>query len=458
MKRTAKSTSPKTRAKPPDTGTDLGKRDLIKSTVTASIAGLLPAGLLAAGQAQAEQPGSGSPVIDAGLKKFADDLEKVTHAIRSAPYYGRTERIKAGGEFYIRQVANQALAMALLPRQSFPVFYRETFLHPFTYNSMGPHPDGSYQLAFIDGSKDYRLWGRRNGSETVLLQMNKEYWVNDSTLVANKSLDEFDIDDDGNFEVILSHKPQGRNWIPLDPGSKNNALLIRNIMQDWSDRPAEFNIEPVDLQTALEDDLHLTQEEIARRIAYAGDMIRDVTDSMTIGIIKTVLRQTNGKVNELAFQSGQAWLAQGGSPDAIYGRCIFDIREDQALIIESDVPKGRYVSYCTSDIWLQQPDFIYHQSSLNRKQMQLDADGKVRIVVSIKDPGVHNWLDTLGNTYGRVIYRGYITEREPQVKCTLVPLDDLERHLPADTRKVSKQERAEILRKRGRGGLKFYGY
>ena len=439
-------------------GTDSAKRDLLKTMMAASLAGLAPISLVNAMESKGKGADAGNPVIESALSKFADDLEKVTNAIRSAPYYSKSERIKADGEFYIRQVANQALGMALLPKQSFPVFYRETFLHPFTYNSMGPHPDGDYHLAFMDGSRDYRIWGNRNGSETVLLQMNKNYWVNDSVLVANKELSDFDIDNSGHFEIILSHKPHGKNWIPLDPSSKNNALLIRNIMQDWNDRPAEFNIEPVDLQTALEDNLHLPEEEIARRIAYAGNMIRDVTDSMTIGIIKAVFRDTHGKVNELAFQGGEMWVAQGGSPDAIYGRCIFDIKEEEALIIESDVPQGRYVSYCTSDIWLQQPDFIYHQTSLNKKQMHLDPDGKVRIVVSSKDPGVYNWLDTLGNAYGRVIYRGYLTERQPKTKVTLAPLKDLFKHLPSTTRKVSKQERVEMLRQRGRSGLKFYGY
>ena len=47
--------------------------------------------------------------------------------------------------------------------------------------------------------------------------------------------------------------------------------------------------------------------------------------------------------------------------------------------------------------WWETIDYANHQSSLNGFQAVLDDDGVFRAVVSARDPGVANWLDTAGH-------------------------------------------------------------
>ncbi|MGV7904475.1 hypothetical protein PJN93_32170, partial [Mycobacterium kansasii] len=55
--------------------------------------------------------------------------------------------------------------------------------------------------------------------------------------------------------------------------------------------------------------------------------------------------------------------------------------------------------------WYISLDYIHHQTSLNGAQAQVDPDGMIRIVVAQNDPGVTNWIETLGHRRGYLQFR-----------------------------------------------------
>jgi hypothetical protein len=69
----------------------------------------------------------------------------------------------------------------------------------------------------------------------------------------------------------------------------------------------------------------------------------------------------------------------------------------------------------------------------------------VRVVLCGRDPGVANWLDTAGFSNGAMILRCVRTETAPVPQARLVAFDDIDSALPADTRRVSPEERAAVL-------------
>jgi hypothetical protein len=79
-------------------------------------------------------------------------------------------------------------------------------------------------------------------------------------------------------------------------------------------------------------------------------------------------------------------------------------------------------------------DFVNHQTSLTADQAQVDPDGMLRFVISERDPGVANWLETTGHPRGYLQIRWQRTAREftpadgPQVE--KVRIDDLAQKLP----------------------------
>jgi hypothetical protein len=87
---------------------------------------------------------------------------------------------------------------------------------------------------------------------------------------------------------------------------------------------------------------------------------------------------------------------------------------------------------------------------LNGTQAQVDADGKIRIVVADRNPGVTNWVETLGHRKGFLQFRWQrvsrgLTEADgPTVE--LIDIDDVAGYLPFhDSNKISQEDwRARI--------------
>jgi hypothetical protein len=97
------------------------------------------------------------------------------------------------------------------------------------------------------------------------------------------------------------------------------------------------------------------------------------------------------------------------------------------------------------DNWFASLDYISHQSSLNGRQVQVDRDGKFRLVIAHRDPGVPNWLDTCGHRTGTIQYRYMWGKDAPTPTTRIVPFKELHRHLPADTPEVTAEDRRQAI-------------
>jgi hypothetical protein len=80
----------------------------------------------------------------------------------------------------------------------------------------------------------------------------------------------------------------------------------------------------------------------------------------------------------------------------------------------------------------------------------------VRLVVSVEDPGVANWLDPGGTRRGVALVRWHSARTSPVPSMTLTPFARLRDHLPSTTREVSPAERKRRLHERRRGVLRRY--
>src|SRR3546814_4290337 len=100
---------------------------------------------------------------------------------------------------------------------------------------------------------------------------------------------------------------------------------------------------------------------------------------------------------------------------------------DEALIVEAEVPTqcGYASLILTNDIY-ETTDWYNNQASLNNAQWRVDGDGILRVVVSAKDPGVPNWLDTSGYPSGEI--QGRWTD------CNAQPVPSVRKVAVADVR------------------------
>jgi hypothetical protein len=138
--------------------------------------------------------------------------------------------------------------------------------------------------------------------------------------------------------------------------------------------------------------------------------------------------------------------ASGAMPLQWYHECVFDLADDEALLVEARLPEGcDYFSWSLTDRLLVTLDWTHAPTSLNRSQATVDDDGVLRVVVAGTDPGVRNWMDTTGYRSGVVQCREIGSEQAPELAARVVPLASVVEHLPEGTERCTASQRAEAL-------------
>jgi hypothetical protein len=139
----------------------------------------------------------------------------------------------------------------------------------------------------------------------------------------------------------------------------------------------------------------------------------------------------------------------GGLVGQFYYEGAYDLRADEALIVESKVPAGcTYWSIILTNDLYETTDWYNNESSLNGSQAKVDTDGVVRYVVSANDPAVPNWLDTAGYNSGAIQGRWTECSANPVPSIQKVALADVRKYLPAETPMVSAGQRDRLVRER----------
>jgi len=90
----------------------------------------------------------------------------------------------------------------------------------------------------------------------------------------------------------------------------------------------------------------------------------------------------------------------------------FDLNPDQALLITLPATDAPYLGFQLGSLWYISLDYINHQTSLNGTQAQPDPDGNIRMVIADANPGVTNWVETLGHRKGYLQFRWQRLSRE----------------------------------------------
>ncbi|ATE67164.1 DUF1214 domain-containing protein [Rhizorhabdus dicambivorans] len=311
-----------------------------------------------------------------------------------------------------------------------------------------PNPDAVYYYAPVDARGTYRVTGERGNAPVAGFALGNRIIGMDPLPgkgLGNHDFDDLEMDEDGRFEVIFSaERPAGHddNWLKLP--EEADFILVRQFSYDWGrERDVRLAIERIDAPAIRP---ALTPEQTDAKLEHLfGGYVRNLSQ-ISIGAVARCA--DNGFVNRFNLTSFQE-LGNGKDWPQAYWETVFDIGEDEALIIESDLPEQRpYWNIQVIDRLWNQVDYVYRQSSLNGLQAKVDADGKFRAVLAHHDPGVANWLDTGGNLYGMLIGRWYRCSSHPTPEVKKVKFAELYRHLPDGAARIGGEERAEALRRR----------
>lgn len=302
----------------------------------------------------------------------------------------------------------------------------------------GPNADNIYRHARIDPNRRYRIRGRMHSCEDWVLAIRRGFMHQPTWGTVHEAYaHEFGIGAGDEFELLLGGEPvEGAHWVPLPEGAI--MASFREYYFDWkAEDPAFFTIE------CLDDDIdapgpRLTQPQVAARIA---DAVAGVEHSV---------RNWNSYLNEHREGAVDNVMAAPhkvtkGLAAARYAFCFWNLGPDEALLLETTVPDARYWSFQLYEMGTYElVDMVEHQSSLNHSQVAVDPDGKVRVVLAGRDPGVANWLDTGGHPVGQFTFRFFWSNADPTFSTKVVRIDELGSLLP-DTVRVTAAERAAAL-------------
>ena len=309
--------------------------------------------------------------------------------------------------------------------------------HPFLHSGTGPftkmgldNPDTLYFGTRVQTGNEYVVTGNRGTTTDLSFQLLGGEYTDDNVPDSETAFDDrqLDIAANGDYEWRFTPKT-------------NAQLVIREVYNDWSARRGKVAIARTD--TAGTAPPALTNSLIEKRFAVAGKQL--------VQRVKTWLQfpqwfYMNIPVNTMVAPR----LTPGGLATQYSSAGHFDLAPDQALVITLPVTDAPYLGFQLGSLWYVSLDYINHQTSLNGTQAQADPDGKIRIVVAERNPGVTNWVETDGHRKGFLQFRWQRVSRElteadgPTVE--LVDVGDVAARLPYyETNRISTEDwRARI--------------
>lgn len=353
---------------------------------------------------------------------------------------------------FLTQNLGQAFDLALETHDTrYPVLH--TFCGP-TRKLGGDCADFTYQQAWIDGQSPYRLSGTRGTARFFNITVQGPRVPGPGVLhepfgdtpEANLLGHQLDIGDDGQFELYIGGPERGPNWLPTTDGSRK--LFIRQGFDRWDELPAQLRIERIDMDSPKP---LPSPTEMVAAMRWAGDFVTGLMADWP------EFPFTYGGVDDEhpnAFPRVDATDADGRRGRAATNM-YWELADDEALTVEFGAHDGLWM-LTNMGVFFNSMDYLYRPVSYTPSRTKIDTDGRVRLVLAHRDPGVHNWLDTQGFRRGNLTYR-HMLEGEPATLSTrVVKHGEVLAALPADTTLVTPAQRTAAMWERFHGIRRRY--
>jgi hypothetical protein len=254
------------------------------------------------------------------------------------------------------------------------------------------NPDTLYFGAKMVAGFEYVIAGIRGTTTDLSFQYLAGEYTDDTVPESEVAFDDrqLDIAPDGSFEWRFTPKQSGQ-------------LVIREVYGDWAQRRGSITIHSDD--TSGSSPARPTCADVREHFANAA--------SALVLRVKTWLQfpqwfYLNLPVNTLVAPR----VTPGGLTTQYSSAGHYELTPDQALIITVPVNDAPYHGFQLGSMWYISLDYINHQTSLNGAQTQVDPDGKMRIVVAEQNPGLTNWVETLGHRRWYLQFRWQRLSRE----------------------------------------------
>jgi len=355
---------------------------------------------------------------------FCEGL-KVAGAALVYPGAPQDAKQQAEGIRYLSRLTRAALEAFVEYNDPQRPMFRRT-VHE-TIKMGADNPDNHYLNAQISGDYEYKISGTRNTIHYFgLFTQNGNYGTTGSLSPCGVLEDgELQVDEDGNFEVILSKERKGKNWLKIE--SDTSLLMVRQTYLDRdNERPVEMTIEAVGAPgkpgsiTPLQIDEGLNTASLF----VAGAPL----------LFSKWAKAFQNHTNKLPLFDPEISNAAGGDSRIIYYHSHWKLDKNEVLIITARPPKCDTWNFQLNNYWMESLDYRYYNICINSHKAKMNKDGTITVVVAHEDPGAENWIETAGHFEGTMCWRWYRPEGDypSMIDTKVVNIEELTGKLHAE--------------------------
>jgi hypothetical protein len=360
------------------------------------------------------QSGSAKDRVHSGAvwSDFCDQLKAAGEVVLrdSSP---DSELDRAEGFRYLSRLVRLALEQYVENSDTCaPTFFR---LSHETAKIGCDNPDCIYGNAVLDSSKEYRVTGTRGDVDYLSFGTFSGGYGQGGKTGPTGFLDvkELALEADGSIDIIVSRNPHPGNWLPMEEHS--NLMIVRQLLKNrLTDEPAQFRIERLDGETIPQ---VLTADTLAEGFTAAANFVNS-TASIFAGLVENFKRTPN----ELVYNPIDRKTSLGDPNNTMwYG--YWELDDDQALVIEVDPPQCEFWNFQVNNYWEESLDYRYLNVTVNKHSAVYESDGSLKIVISHRDPGMGNWMETAGHKLGTLCFRWTLAASMPEPRTRVIQLD-----------------------------------
>jgi len=280
---------------------------------------------------------------------------------------------QAEGLRYLSRLTRTALNMEV--DSSDPDFPRLFQLSDDAIKIGADNPDNIYQQAVVSGDRDYRIWGKRGTVPYLSIGSKANRYATDGSMASTGEIEfsSVKVDENGCFEIIASREPKpGRDWLPLAEDS--SLLIIRQTFEDKKRQiPAEIYVECLSRPPAKP---LLTPETITTQLNKAAAWVKGTANMFADW--SEWFKQEPNRIYQQKDQS--VWYRAGGDPKIWYGHFYYDLKPDEALVIEVQPPRCRMWNVQLDNWWMESLDHVHQKIWVNSSQATYEEDGRIIVV------------------------------------------------------------------------------
>ena len=303
------------------------------------------------------------------------------------------------------------------------------------------NPDNSNREISVDGAASYQIHGRLGTPATQLtieIVTDFEGYNGLGRTICALTTQQIVADAEGRFTITVDAEPAGERPNHLQSAPGLCWIFSRDSMSDWGQIPTTLSVARI-------------AGPPAKPPRNEAEIIADIVASMP----SWVKFWCGFKDDFLGYPAPGKLVGPNGRPGGwgflAGGR--FEIADDDAVVVITTSGNANYTGFQISDPWTLSPDPVARLASLNKSQAAANADGRFVYVLAARDPGVHNWIDTVGLHEGWMMLRwqGVPPATDPaSLICSIetVKLSNLAAALPPGTPMATLSSRSAQIAER----------